>query len=101
MMLDTADKTMGNLRSHMQDKEIGSFVIHAKSYGLLAGLAGSLKASDIAPLLKLEPDYLGFRGALCKDHSRIQSLDSAYVRKIRCLVTDAKEDSIKMGASFQ
>jgi len=101
VMLDTADKTKGNLRSHMQDKEIQGFVTQAKSYGLLAGLAGSLKASDIAPLLKLDPDYLGFRGALCKDHLRIQSLDSAYVRKIRCLVTNAKEDSIKVGASLQ
>jgi len=101
VMLDTADKTKGNLRTHMQDKEIQDFVAQAKSYGLLAGLAGSLKASDIAPLLKLDPDYLGFRGALCKDQLRIQSLDNAFVRKIRCLVTDAKGDSIRVGASFQ
>jgi uncharacterized protein (UPF0264 family) len=98
VMLDTADKTKGNLRSHMQDKEIESFVTHTRSYGLLAGLAGSLKASDIAPLLELEPDYLGFRGALCQDHSRIQSLNSSSVRNIRSLITNAKQDSVHVRA---
>ncbi len=95
VMLDTADKTKGNLRTHMQDKEIQSFVIQAKSYGLLAGLAGSLKASDIAPLLKSEPDYLGFRGALCQNNSRIQALNSSSVRNIRSLITNAEEDSVQ------
>jgi len=98
VMLDTADKTKGNLRTHMQDKEIDSFVTQAKSYGLLAGLAGSLKASDVAPLLKLEPDYLGFRGALCQDSSRIQALNSSYVRNIRSLITNEKEDSLHVRA---
>ncbi len=101
VMLDTADKTKGNLRSHMQDKEIESFVSLTRSYGLLAGLAGSLKASDIAPLLELEPDYLGFRGALCQDHSRIQALNSSSVRIIRSLITNAKEDSVHVRAGTQ
>ncbi len=98
VMLDTADKTKGNLRTHMEDDEIKNFVIQSKSYGLLAGLAGSLKARDIAPLLELEPDYLGFRGALCEDDSRIQALNSSSVRKIRSLITSAKVDSVHVRA---
>jgi len=98
VMLDTADKTKGNLRTHMEDKEIKIFVTQSKSYGLLAGLAGSLKDSDIAPLLELEPDYLGFRGALCQDDSRIQALNSSSVRNIRSLITNAKEDSVHVRA---
>jgi len=98
VMLDTADKTKGNLRTHMQDEELQDFVSQAKSYGLLAGLAGSLKASDIRPLLVLEPDYLGFRGALCQDSSRIQALNCSSVRNIRSLITNAKEDSIHVRA---
>lgn len=101
VMLDTADKTKGNLRSHLQDKEIESFVSHTKSYGLLAGLAGSLQASDIVPLLELEPDYLGFRGALCQDHSRIHALNSSSVRNIRSLITNAKEDSVRVRSGAQ
>lgn len=91
IMLDTADKTNGNLRTHMSDKAIQTFVAHAKSHGLLAGLAGSLSASDIASLLDFEPDYLGFRGALCQDNSRVQDIDSTAVRTIRALVTNAKQ----------
>ncbi len=101
VMLDTADKTKGNLRTHMQDKEIQSFVAQAKSYGLLAGLAGSLRASDIAPLLEMEPDYLGFRGALCQDNCRIQRIDSSAVRKIRSLVTNTKEEFIHANTGLQ
>lgn len=101
VMLDTADKTKGNLRTHMQDNEIQSFVTQAKSYGLLAGLAGSLKAGDIAPLLESEPDYLGFRGALCQDNSRIQALNSSSVRNIRSLITNAKEDSVQVKTGSQ
>jgi (5-formylfuran-3-yl)methyl phosphate synthase len=101
VMLDTADKTKGNLRTHMQDEETKAFVVQAKSYGLLAGLAGSLKASDIAPLLELEADYLGFRGALCQDDSRIQALNSSSVRNIRSLITNAKDAPVHVKAGLQ
>ena len=100
VMLDTAEKTKGNLRTHMQDKELQSFVMQAKSYGLLAGLAGSLRASDIAPLLKMEPDYLGFRGALCQNDSRIQALNNSSVRNIRSLITNSKVDAIHVRAGL-
>ena len=98
IMLDTADKTKGNLRTQMLDKEIKLFIEQSKSYGLLAGLAGSLQADDIAPLLELEPDYLGFRAALCRDNSRIQAINSSAVHNIRSLVTDTKENSVYVRA---
>jgi uncharacterized protein (UPF0264 family) len=101
VMLDTANKTKGNLRTHMEDKELQTFVKQAKSYGLLAGLAGSLKASDISPLLQLEPDYLGFRGALCQDNLRIQALNSSSVRNIRSLITNTNNDSERVKAGTQ
>jgi len=101
VMLDTADKTKGNLRTHMKDKEIKTFVTQSKSYGLLAGLAGSLKASDIELLLELEPDYLGFRGALCQDNSRIQALNSSSVRNIRSLIKNAHEDAVHVRTGSQ
>ncbi len=96
VMLDTAEKMQGNLRMHMQDKELRAFVKQAKSYGLLAGLAGSLKACDIAPLLKVEPDYLGFRGALCRDNLRTETLNVAAVRKIRFLLSKAQNSRLPM-----
>ncbi len=75
VMLDTMDKSKGSLPYVMTESEIKNFVSITKSAQLLCGLAGSLKQHDIAGLLKLNVDYLGFRGALCKEHNRTAELD--------------------------
>lgn len=64
-MLDTADKTGGNLPAHMDSRVLARFVTQARACGLITGLAGSLGLADIDLLLPLRPDYLGFRTALC------------------------------------
>lgn len=83
VMLDTADKESGNLRQYADDETLRSFVIEAQSLGLLVGLAGSLQIDDVLPLHELGVDYLGFRGALCKDNIRIQGLNPVAIRDIR------------------
>lgn len=88
VMLDTADKHGGSLRTFISDADLALFVAQAKSYGLLTGLAGSLRADDVPPLLRMQPDYLGFRGALCKDNSRVQVIDNLAVQNICALFTD-------------
>jgi (5-formylfuran-3-yl)methyl phosphate synthase len=65
VMFDTADKSSGSLTHHASRLFLASFVYRAKELALTAGLAGSLKPEDVPTLLELEPDYLGFRGALC------------------------------------
>ncbi len=85
IMLDTADKRAGTLLDHLQPGEIGSFVLRAKTHGLMLGLAGSLGASHIAPLLALEPDVLGFRGALCRG-ARSDRLELEAASAIRALI---------------
>jgi uncharacterized protein (UPF0264 family) len=82
IMLDTADKQGGGLRRHLSDERLGEFVRRARRGGLIAGLAGSLQLADIAPLLTLGPDYLGFRGALCAG-GRADALDAAAIRADR------------------
>ncbi len=83
VMLDTMDKTLGSLTQIMPYAELEAFVVKAKDAGFLTGLAGSLKASDIETLLPLEADYLGFRGALCKEHCRTAQLDKDSIADIR------------------
>jgi uncharacterized protein (UPF0264 family) len=83
VMLDTCDKTSRGLRAHRSDEELGRFVAAARGLGLQTGLAGSLGAADIAPLLALTPDYLGFRGALCGDRGREGAIDPGAVLDIR------------------
>jgi len=82
VMLDTMDKNKGSLSEVMANSEIKQFVDQAKSAQLLCGLAGSLKQQDIAELLKLDADYLGFRGALCQKHNRTAELDISLINLI-------------------
>jgi uncharacterized protein (UPF0264 family) len=90
VMLDTADKQGGSLRDCCSDLQLAAFVRRGKELGLVTGVAGALRIEDITPLLALEPDYLGFRGALCADNSRHQTIDPMAVRAIRQRIPKAK-----------
>jgi uncharacterized protein (UPF0264 family) len=90
VMLDTADKQGRSLRDCCNDLQLAAFVRRGKELGLVTGLAGALRIEDITPLLALEPDYLGFRGALCADNSRHQTIDPMAVRAIRQRIPKAK-----------
>lgn len=75
VMLDTADKAGGGLLAYQPVARLAQFVAQAKGAGLLSGLAGSLKLADIPVLAPIGADYLGFRGALCRNHARTWALD--------------------------
>jgi len=83
VMLDTADKQGGGLRDHLGDPDLDRFVSLGRNAGLLTGLAGSLAVRDVPLLAALEPDYLGFRGALCRGADRTAGLDRAAFQSIR------------------
>ena len=85
IMLDTADKGAGSLRSHLDARELADFVARARAQGLMVGLAGSLKSTDVPELLTFSPDLLGFRGALCR-RLRSAALDPASCAAIRALI---------------
>lgn len=87
VMLDTMDKQQGSLRQVYPPAALQSFVALAKTDGLLCGLAGSLRKEDIAPLLELAPDYLGFRGALCHQKQRTNGLDPKAIERIRAAIS--------------
>ena len=86
VMLDTCEKANGNLRDKLDDGTLTEFVRKAEQAALMTGLAGSLTRKDIPPLLEINPDYLGFRGALCKRHRRTSEMDGAKVAEIRKLI---------------
>jgi len=85
-MLDTLDKSAGPLTRHRELPQLREFVRSCRSLGLLAGLAGSLGEQDVLPLAALEPDYLGFRGALCRGRERQSGLDPERLGRIRMLL---------------
>ncbi len=86
VMLDTLDKRGGSLRDICPWPVLEAFVASARTYKLLCGLAGSLRERDVPDLLKLAPDYLGFRGALCCQSERTGQLDPSAVSALRTLI---------------
>jgi dihydroneopterin aldolase len=86
-MIDTARKGAGRLLDYMNIVALNDFVHACRAEGLLAGLAGSLEAPDVPRLLLVEPDYLGFRGALCVGNDRTGILHADRVRLIRELIS--------------
>ena len=83
VMLDTAVKDGRTLLDHRGRDELAAFLEAAAVAGLMAGLAGSLKLAQIPTLLALEPDVLGFRGALCRDADRARALDADALIAVR------------------
>lgn len=98
VMLDTADKNQGRLCSHRSIEELDRFIACARQAGLLNGLAGSLCADDIDVLLKVKPDYLGFRSALCSG-ARTSSIDRDAVEQIRARIPRAPQSDHELRAS--
>ena len=54
----------------------------SKEQNLSIGLAGSLNINDIDPLIKLKPDYLGFRGALCMARKRKDDISEILLDRV-------------------
>ena len=80
--LDTKNKKNGNLINYLNIKEIEKLIQISKKESLSIGLAGSLNIKDIDPLIKLNPDYLGFRGALCLKKKRKDSINENLLSKV-------------------
>lgn len=98
-MLDTANKGEGRLLDHAAPDRLSAFVSACRGHDLLCGLAGSLEAPDVPRLLLLEPDYLGFRGALCAAHDRAAGLDGTAVDLIRGLIPrDPRRPAVELPA---
>ncbi len=93
VMVDTARKGNGRLLDHLPPLRIPSFIRRAKALGLMTGLAGSLEEPDIPRLLPHNPDFLGFRGALCGSGGRTGALDPDAVARIRSLIPEEETAS--------
>ncbi len=82
VMLDTMNKQNGSLTGLMNNRQIRHFIALAKGYHLLTGLAGSLTQQDFTTLSSLGADYIGFRGALCREHNRVAQIDPSQVLQL-------------------
>lgn len=96
VMLDTAGKSNGGLRNHLAEPALSQFIALARQHGLFAGFAGSLALSDIAPLMRLKPNVLGFRGALCAGKIRTGHVSIDAIRAVAAEMAShrAKETTV-------
>ena len=69
-MLDTAIKDGTRLFDHLAPEVCAEFVRLAHEAGLLAALAGSVKAADLETLTGIGTDIVGVRGAVCEGGDR-------------------------------
>jgi uncharacterized protein (UPF0264 family) len=86
VMLDTAGKNEKGLRDLLPASVIADFVREGRRLDLFVGLAGSLQPADIAPLSALQPDYLGFRGALCIERQRTAPIDRPRMQTVHSML---------------
>ena len=82
ILIDTKNKKNGNLRNYLSTKKLKNFIKVSKEQNLSIGLAGSLNIKDIDPLIRLKPDYLGFRGALCMAKKRKDNINEVLLDRV-------------------
>jgi uncharacterized protein (UPF0264 family) len=82
VMLDLAGKRRGSLLQRLPFEHVARYIALAKASGTLCGVAGALMLDDVAALRKLQPDFAGFRSAVCIG-DRASQLEPARVRELR------------------
>ena len=76
-MIDTAVKEGARLPDLIDGARLAAFTARVpRRTACCRGLAGSLRVGDIPGLAAHRPDYLGFRGGLCRDGDRRNALDA-------------------------
>lgn len=91
-MIDTAGKAGVRLPDLLDPADLSAFVAACRTNDLLCGLAGSLRITDIPALSAAGPDYLGFRGGLCRGFDRTNGIDPLRVAEaVRALRPQAQD----------
>lgn len=66
VLVDTFDKTGGNVFTHLGLDELASLRHRAADLGMKFVLAGSIDHDSLAEAVRLNPDWIGIRGAVCQ-----------------------------------
>ena len=84
-LLDTAVKDGRGLLAWLAPGELAELVAEAHGAGLEMGLAGELRAEDLATIRATEADLAGVRSAACRDGRRTAELDPGRIARLRAL----------------
>ncbi|MGH8069436.1 MAG: (5-formylfuran-3-yl)methyl phosphate synthase [Candidatus Entotheonellia bacterium] len=92
VMVDTAIKDGKTLFDVLTLDEINDFVGMAKAANLKVALAGSIKAEHAEELLKIDPDIIGVRGAVCGGTDRYSKIS---VEKTKAFLSLFRKDALE------
>lgn len=84
-MLDTQLK-QSSLLTVQPIKTLSSFVSVCAENELVSGLAGSVNKQHIEELKDLNPDFIGMRGGVCRQHDRTSALVYAQITEVKALL---------------
>jgi (5-formylfuran-3-yl)methyl phosphate synthase len=88
-LIDTWAKDGLGLLDHLRGDELRGWIFRARSQGLLAAVAGSLRPATLPAVLAAEPDIIGVRGAVCRGGRR-GDLDPVRLRGLREILLRGK-----------
>lgn len=74
VLMDTCQKARGRLLDYHSASALQEMISWAHQHGLRVALAGSLRLEDLSELENVGADWLGMRGALCKNSERTSEL---------------------------
>ena len=83
LLIDTVDKSSGNLLDVMDLAELRQLSDSAHQAGLKIGLAGRLRRGQFGELAEVCPDILGVRGAACAGGRRTAPVSATAVRALK------------------
>ncbi len=82
ILLDTFCKKNGDLLNFCKKDYLRKFISKCKKNNIQIGLAGGLTEIQVPLILKLNPDIVGFRSAICKSNKRTSSIDINKIKKL-------------------
>jgi len=95
-MVDTAIKDGTSLFDYLSTEQCSDFVKRSHEYGLLAALAGSVKAVHLNDLAACGTDIVGVRGAVCAGGDRnAGQIQKALIGEFRSAI----DQSVRMAAA--
>ncbi len=85
IVLDTYDKSAGDLLAHLPRARLAAIIDAAHGRGLFAGVAGTLGLGHVGLMQSLGADLFGVRGAVC-ELGRVGRLSGPLVAKLSLAV---------------
>jgi uncharacterized protein (UPF0264 family) len=85
LLIDTWNKSAGNLFDHWPSASLGAFLANVKSSEVAIVLAGSLAGPAFGEALQLAPNLVAVRTAACQG-GRNGTIRAERVQSLRCLI---------------